>query len=62
MAGDGKDLRELCGRVAKEEDPAKLRQLIAELSRLLQAEEEGRKSKPPTAESNSKENQQNPTA
>jgi hypothetical protein len=61
MIGDGKALRELCGRVAKEQDPAKLRELISDLSRLLQADEESQKSKFPIAESNSKKSQQNPT-
>jgi hypothetical protein len=61
MVGDGTDLRELCGRVAKEEDPVKLRQLIAELSQLLQTEGKRRESQVPTAESGSQKKLQNPT-
>jgi hypothetical protein len=61
MVSDGKDLRELCGRVAKEQDPMKLRELISELSRLLRADEELQKSKSLTAESSSEKKQQNPT-
>ena len=36
---------ELCGRIAKEEDPKKLSDLIAELSRILDADEERGKGK-----------------
>jgi len=61
MVGDGTDLRELCGRVAKEEDPVKLRQLIAELSQLLQTEGKRRESQVSTAESGSQKKLQNPT-
>ena len=46
MAADEKpEWMELCARVAKEEDPIKLRDVIAELSRLLDAEEQRRKNK-----------------
>jgi hypothetical protein len=61
MVGDGKEIRELCGRVAKEQELVKLRELIGELSRLLQEGEESQKSKFPIAEINSKKSQQNPT-
>jgi hypothetical protein len=61
VPGDGKHLKELCGRVAKEQDPVKLRELIAELSRLLQVEEENQKSKSPVAGSTGEGNQRNPT-
>jgi hypothetical protein len=51
MVQDGRqELRELCGQVAKEQHPIKLRELIAKLSRLLETEEERRKSESPTAE------------
>jgi hypothetical protein len=51
MAEDGRiKLRDLCGRVAAEQDPLKLRKLIAELSLLLEGEEERRQNESPARE------------
>jgi len=55
VARDGKLLRELCERVAKEPDPVKLRVLIAQLSRVFEVEEEHCKDCP-VAESSVKTN------
>ena len=59
MIADSKELRDLCARVAKEQDPAKLRELIAELSLLLEAEE-GEKSESASSENRSKKTRCNP--
>jgi len=61
MIADSRELRELCARVVREQDPVKLRELIAELSLLLQADEESEKSESSAAENRSKKNRQNPT-
>jgi hypothetical protein len=60
MLDFGKDLKELCGRVAKEDDPAKLRELITELSRFMLAEDECGENISSTAEGNETK-KQNPT-
>lgn len=41
---------ELCARAAQEQDPDKLMELIAEINRLLDAEERTLKGKPPATE------------
>ena len=57
MIADSRELRELCARVAREQDPVKLRELIAELSLLLNADEKGENSESVPAENCSKKNQ-----
>jgi hypothetical protein len=50
MEANREEWMELCERAAKEQDPEKLMQLIAQINRLLEAKERRLKSGPPPAE------------
>jgi hypothetical protein len=50
MEANREEWRELCERAAKEQDPEKLMQLIAQINQLLEAKERGLKGSQPATE------------